>query len=157
MLEDRSGGSFEFLAQHTEKFLEAVQRRPEMARIVSTLIPSTPQFFAAVDRDKTLKQGVQLSDVYKTLQTFMGGSFVNYFNRFGRLWQVYVEAEPSYRTSAEQVGQFFVRNNQGQMVPLSTLVTMQPTAGPNLHPCGSMNIGRPRSRRLPPRDIVPAK
>jgi HAE1 family hydrophobic/amphiphilic exporter-1 len=130
MLEDRGGRSFDFLAEHTQKFLDAVQRRPEMARVLSTLIPSTPQFFAAVDRDKTLKQGVDLSDVYKTLQTFMGGSFVNYFNRFGRLWQVYVEAEPSYRTSAEQVGQFFVRNNQGQMVPLSTLVTMQPTSGP---------------------------
>ena len=71
-----------------------------------------------------------ISDVYHALQTFMGGAFTGYFNRFGRLWQVYVEAEPDYRTKAEQVGQFYVRNNQGQMVPLSALVTMQPTAGP---------------------------
>jgi HAE1 family hydrophobic/amphiphilic exporter-1 len=130
VLEDRGGRSFDFLAEHQQEFLEAAQRRPEMARVMTTLIPSTLQFFAAVDRDKTLKQGVELSDVYKTLQTFMGGSLVNYFNRFGRLWQVYVEAEPSYRTKAEQVGQFYVRNHGGQMVPLSTLVTMQPTAGP---------------------------
>jgi len=130
MLEDRGGRSFEFLAEHTKKFLDAVQRRPEMSRVMTTLIPSTPQYYAAVDRDKALKQGVGISDVYNTLQTFMGGAFVNYFNRFGRLWQVYVEAEPSYRTKAEQVGQFYVRNRDGQMLPLSTLVTMQPTGGP---------------------------
>ena len=130
MLEDRGGRSFEFLAEHTKKFLDAVQPRPEMSRVMTTLIPSTPQYYAAVDRDKALKQGVGISDVYNTLQTFMGGAFVNYFNRFGRLWQVYVEAEPSYRTKAEQVGQFYVRNRDGQMLPLSTLVTMQPTGGP---------------------------
>ncbi len=130
LLEDRAGKSFEYLAEHTQRFLELARQRPEMSRVMTTLIPSTPQYFASVDRDKTLKQGVDLSDVYKTLQTFMGGSFVNYFNRFGRVWQVYVEAEPGYRTKAEQVGQFFVRNQDGNMVPLSTLVTMQSAAGP---------------------------
>ncbi len=130
MLEDRGGRSFEVLAEQTKTFLAALQQRPEMSRVMTTLIPNAPQYFAAVDRDKTLKQGVEISDVYKTLQTFMGGAFVNYFNRFGRLWQVYVEAEPSYRTKAEQVGQFYVRNRDGQMLPLSTLVTMQPAGGP---------------------------
>ncbi|GKS59353.1 multidrug efflux RND transporter permease subunit [Nitrospira sp.] len=130
MLEDRGGRSFEFLAEQHERFLDAVQKRSEMARVVTTLIPSTPQYFAAVDRDKTLKQGVEIRNVYRTLQTFMGGSFVNYFNRFGRVWQVYVEAEPGYRTKAEQVGEFYVRNLEGGMVPLSTLVTMQPVSGP---------------------------
>ncbi len=130
ILEDRSGQSVEFLAEQTSRFLEAAAKRPELTRVITTLIPSTPQWFAEVDRDKALKQGVAVQDLYQTLQTFMGGAFVNYFNRFGRLWQVYVEAEPEYRTRAEQVGQFFVRNDQGQMVPLSTLVTMQPVVGP---------------------------
>jgi HAE1 family hydrophobic/amphiphilic exporter-1 len=83
-----------------------------------------------VDRDKVLKQGVPLSDVYQTLQAFMGGVMVNYFNRFGRVWQVYVQAEGEFRTQAEQVGQFYVRNGDGDMVPLSTLLTMEHVHGP---------------------------
>jgi HAE1 family hydrophobic/amphiphilic exporter-1 len=130
LLEDRAGQPFRVLAGQTMKFVEAASKRPEMTRVVTTLIPSTPQWFADVDRDKTLKQGVSLTDVYQTLQTFMGGALVNYFNRFGRLWQVYVEAEPEYRTKAEQVGEFYVQNNEGNMVPLSTLVTMRPIDGP---------------------------
>ena len=130
ILEDRTGQPFQFLAEQTQRFVDAASKRPETARVITTLIPSAPQWFAEVDRDKALKQGVALKDLYQTLQTFMGGSFVNYFNRFGRLWQVYVEAEPEYRTKAEQVGQFYVQNNAGQMVPLSTLVTMRSVGGP---------------------------
>ena len=89
-----------------------------------------PQIFVDVDRDKVLKQGVDLSDVYKTLQAFMGSGFVNYFNRFGRQWQVYVQAEGDYRTKAETVGQFYVRNNDGQTVPLSALTSARNIAGP---------------------------
>ena len=89
-----------------------------------------PQVFADVDRDKVLKQGVSLTDVYQTLQAFLGGVFVNYFNRFGRVWQVYVQAEGEFRTRAENVGQFYVRNADGDMVPLSALVTMRADHGP---------------------------
>jgi hydrophobic/amphiphilic exporter-1 (mainly G- bacteria), HAE1 family len=89
-----------------------------------------PQVLADVDRDKVLKQGVDLGSVYQTLQAFMGGIFVNYFNRFGRVWQVYVQAEGDFRTEADNVGQFRVRNSDGQTVPLSTLVKMQTTYGP---------------------------
>ncbi|HET6930082.1 MAG TPA: efflux RND transporter permease subunit, partial [Candidatus Acidoferrum sp.] len=96
----------------------------------TTYLPNVPQQFAEVDRDKVLKQGVNLSDVYKTIQAFMGGYFINYFNRFGRQWQVYIEAEGEDRAKAENVGQFYVRNNKGQNVPLSTLVTMKPRIGP---------------------------
>ncbi len=96
----------------------------------TTFLPSVPQKFVQVDRDKVLKQGVALTDVYKTIQAFMGGYFINYFNRFGRQWQVYIEAEGEDRTKAENVGQFYVRNNQGQNVPLSTLTTIQPRLGP---------------------------
>jgi HAE1 family hydrophobic/amphiphilic exporter-1 len=130
LLEDRTGQSFEYLARHTQTFMEALNNRPEVVRVMTTLIPSAPQYFALVDRDKTLKHGVEIEDVYQTLQAFMGGTFVNYFNRFGRIWQVYVQADSEYRTEAEQVGQFFVRNNDGQMVPLSALVSMRALPGP---------------------------
>jgi len=130
LLEDRAGKPFDFLAANTQTFLETARKRPEVSRILTTLIPDAPQFFADVDKDKTLKLGVEISDVYQTLQAFMGGAFVNYFNRFGRMWQVNVQSEGDYRSAPEQVGQFFVHNNSGQMVPLSTLVNMRSQSGP---------------------------
>jgi len=104
--------------------------RPEFASLMTTLIPSVPQVFADVDHDKVMKQGVDLGGVYRTLQAFMGGAFVNYFNLFGRTWQVYVQAEGEYRTTPENVGQFRVRNAEGQAVPLSTLMNMRTIYGP---------------------------
>ncbi|HSF09012.1 MAG TPA: multidrug efflux RND transporter permease subunit [Nitrospirales bacterium] len=130
ILEDRSGQDVAFLADNLNTFMEAARQRPEIASMNTTFIPAVPQVFAHVDRDKVLKQGVKLEDVYKTLQTFMGGVMVNYFNRFGRVWQVYVQAEGEFRTKAENVGQFFVRNKSDEMVPLSTLVTMEKISGP---------------------------
>ena len=130
MLEDRAGKSVEFLAEQTQTFIAAVRRRPEVARVMTTFIPNAPQLFADVNRDKVLKQGVDLKSVYQTLQAFMGGVFVNYFNRFGRVWQVYVQAEGDYRTRAENVGQFYVRNTSGDPVPMSALVAIDPTFGP---------------------------
>src|SRR5205814_7712455 len=100
ILEDRSGKDPAFLAENTDKFLAAARKRPEFARLFTTLLPSVPQFFAEVDRDKALKQGINLSSVYQALQAFLGGAFVNYFNQYGRVWQVYVQAEGEFRTHA---------------------------------------------------------
>jgi HAE1 family hydrophobic/amphiphilic exporter-1 len=130
ILEDRAGRDPAFLAANTAKFLAAARQRPEFALLFTTLLPSVPQLYADVDRDKVLKQGINLASVYQTLQAFMGSAFVNYFNQFGRVWQVYVQAEGAYRTRAENVGQFYVRNATGQAVPLSTLVTMKSSYGP---------------------------
>jgi HAE1 family hydrophobic/amphiphilic exporter-1 len=130
MLEDRSGREFSFLAENTKKFLEAVSKRPEVSRPFTTLLPSVPQLYADVDREKVLKQGISLSSVYQTLQALLGGNFVNYFNRFGRVWHVYVQADGEFRTRPETVGQFYVRNAEGKAVPLSSLVTMRDTFGP---------------------------
>ncbi len=129
-LEDRSGSDIQFLATNVQTFMNAARKRPEIANISTTFLPSVPQQFVDVDRDKVLKQGVAVNDVYRTLQAFMGGLFINYFNRFGRQWQVYIEAEGDYRTRAENVGQFYVRNNQGQMVPLAALTRFEPRPGP---------------------------
>jgi len=130
ILEDRSGGDVQFLAKNLAIFLDAARKRPEIAGLSTTFLPSVPQKFVEVDRDKVLKQGVALTDVYKTIQAFMGGYFINYFNRFGRQWQVYIEAEGEDRANAENVGQFYVRNNRGQNVPLSTLTNVQSRLGP---------------------------
>ena len=130
ILEDRSGGDVQFLAKNLNTFLEAARKRPEIASLSTTFLASVPQQFVQVDRDKVLKQGVALNDVYRTIQAFMGGYFINYFNRFGRQWQVYIEAEGEDRAKAENVGQFYVRNNKGENVPLSTLATLTPRLGP---------------------------
>ncbi len=130
VLEDRAGKDISFLSQNLQKFLEAARKRPELAGLMTTFLPSVPQVFVNVDRDKVLKQGIDLSQVYQTLQTFMGGFFVNYFNRFGRTWQVYIEAEGDYRTDGSNVGQFYVRNANGDPVPLDAIASIQNIAGP---------------------------
>jgi hydrophobic/amphiphilic exporter-1 (mainly G- bacteria), HAE1 family len=130
ILEDRSGGDIQFLSKNLATFLDAARKRPEIASLSTTFLASVPQEFVQVDRDKVLKQGVALSDVYKTIQAFMGGYFINYFNRFGRQWQVYIEAESEDRANAENVGRFYVLNSKGESVPLSTLTTIQPRLGP---------------------------
>src|SRR5271169_6335189 len=145
VLEDRAGNDVEFLADNLNRFLAAARKRPEIANVSTTFLPSVPQQFVDVDRDKVIKQGVAVRDVYQTLQAFMGGLFINYFNRFGRQWQVYVEAEGAYRTNAENVGLFYVRNRAGTPVPLGTLCTMRPSSGPeftmryNLFRCAQIN------------------
>ena len=145
MLEDRAGKDPQFLSQNLEKFLAAVRKRPELAAVYTTALPTVPQVYVDVDRARVLAQGVQLADVYKTMQAFMGGLLVNYFNRFGRQWQVYVQAEGDYRTRAENLGQFYVTNDSGQPVPLSALTTIKDRTGPeftlryNLYRCAQIN------------------
>jgi HAE1 family hydrophobic/amphiphilic exporter-1 len=130
VLEDRSGRGFTFLAQNLQKFMEAARKRPEFASVFTTALPSVPQVFVNVNRDQVLQQGVKLQDVYQTMQCFMGGAFVNYFNRFGRQWQVYVQAEGDYRAHAENLGQFYVLNSTNQPVPLAAVTSVKQTMGP---------------------------
>ena len=130
VLEDRAGKDVSFLSQNLKTFMDAARKRPELTGLITTFLPNVPQIFVNVDRDKVLKQGIDLTQVYQTLQTFMGGFFVNYFNRFGRTWQVYIEAEGDYRTDAKNVGQFFVRNGNGDPVPLDAISTIQDISGP---------------------------
>jgi HAE1 family hydrophobic/amphiphilic exporter-1 len=145
ILEDRSASGPVFLRDNQLKFMAAAQKRPEFSSLFTTALPMVPQLAANVNRDKVLKQGVPLSDVYQTLQAFMGGAFINFFNRFGRVWQVYVQAEGDFRTQADNVGRFYVRNNSGQMVPLSTVTDISPRLGPeftmhyNMYPCVQIN------------------
>ena len=144
ILEDRAGNDVQFLANNVNTFITAARKRPEIAGLSTTFLPSVPQQFVDVDEDKVLKQGVAVNDVYKTIQTFMGGLFVNYFNRFGRQWQVYIEAEGDYRTKAENVGLFYVKNNAGQSVPLSALTKFESRFGPEF----TMRFNMYRSAQL---------
>jgi HAE1 family hydrophobic/amphiphilic exporter-1 len=145
ILEDRAGKDVQFLASNLNTFLTAARKRPEIGNVSTTFLGSVPQQFIDVDRDKVIKQGVAINDVYRTVQAFMGGLFINYFNRFGRQWQVYIEAEGDYRTNAENVGQFYVKNKNGASVPLSALTRFEPRAGPeftmryNLYRCAQIN------------------
>jgi HAE1 family hydrophobic/amphiphilic exporter-1 len=130
VLEDRAGKDVKFLTDNLNKFMAAARKRPELGMVNTTFIPSVPQEFIDVDKEKVLKQGVNLTDVYNTIQAYMGGLFVNYYNDFGRTWQVYVEAEAPYRSTTDDLGQFYVRNGQGQTVPLSALAKFETRSGP---------------------------
>ena len=131
MLQDRSGKDVAFLAENVEKFVAAARERKELAGVTPMSRPPCRRVFLNVDREKVLKQNVELSAVYQTLQTFMGSYFVNYFNRFGRQWQVFVQAEGDYRRSADQVGQFFVKNKEGDDGAAQRAArTRRPISGP---------------------------
>ena len=129
ILEDRSGGGVDFLANNTKLFMAEARKRPELAGVMTTALFGVPQLGIKVDNAKAMTQQIQLSSLYETVQTFMGGALINYFNRFGLQWQVYVQADGDFRSSAENVGRFYVRNAAGAMVPLSTLTTTFPRSG----------------------------
>jgi HAE1 family hydrophobic/amphiphilic exporter-1 len=129
LLEDRSGGGIEFLAKNTQLFMAEARKRPELAGVMTTALFGVPQVGVKVDNAKAMTQQIQLSNLYETVQTFMGGALVNYFNRFGLQWQVYVQADGEFRSSASNLGKFYVRNASGDMVPLSTLTSTYPRSG----------------------------
>ncbi len=145
VLEDRSGGNVELLANKIDSFLSAARKRPELAQINTTFQPLVPQIYVDVDLERALKQGVAVNDVYETIQTFMGGTFINYFNRFGREWQVYLQAEGDYRINFGNLSEFYVRNVNNQMVPLGALTRIERRTGPeftmryNLFSCAQIN------------------
>jgi HAE1 family hydrophobic/amphiphilic exporter-1 len=131
VLEDRSGsGDLNFLTANTYKFLGALSKRPEIAAAIPSYAPAVPQLYVDVDREKAAQQQVNLADVYTTMQAFMGGTLVNYFNRFGRQWQTYIEAEGDTRTNIGNIGQFYVTSANGNRVPLSAITTVRRSAGP---------------------------
>lgn len=130
-LQDRSGGSIEQLAGYVKQLTEAVAKRPEIGRITTTFNPSTPQVKVELDREKARTLGVPVDSIFSTLQTYLSGLYVNDFVRFGRVYKVFLQAESQFTGKPEDIGQFYVRNNDGGMVPLSTLVKISKMSGPN--------------------------
>jgi HAE1 family hydrophobic/amphiphilic exporter-1 len=131
MVEDRSGGDDPgFLTKNLYGYLGALKQRKEIAAAIPSYLPAVPQLYADVDKEKAIEQQVDLGSVYSTMSTFMGGYLVNYFNRFGRQWQTYVEAEGSSRTKIDNIDQFYVRSANGSQVPLASLVHVKSINGP---------------------------
>jgi HAE1 family hydrophobic/amphiphilic exporter-1 len=129
-LQDRVGHTPQWLAEQAGRFIDAARKRPEIGRVSTLYRASVPQVYADIDRSKVLKVGVPIADVNTTLGALLGSSYVNDFNRFGRVYKVYVQAEPEYRTDPKQFGLFAVRSAKGDMVPLDTLVSTRSTSGP---------------------------
>src|SRR5262245_39174603 len=132
MVEDRAGGDIRQLAEVTQSVLTATGGRPEIAFASTSFRTSVPQYKVDLDTDKVQTLGIPLEDVYNALQTFLGGLYVNDFNRFGRTWRVLMQAEPEYRDRPDDINHFYVRSSGGDMVPLSTLATMTPMSGPEV-------------------------
>ncbi len=131
MIQDKGGNTPEYLQNNASKFVEAVNKRPEISTAFTTFKANVPQRYMDVDKEKALKLGVSLNELYGTIGAFMGGSYVNDFTKFGRLYKTYIQAEPQYRVDKEQINNFFLKNNDGDMVPLSTLVTIKDISGPD--------------------------
>jgi len=131
ILQDQSGNDDpSFLTKNLFAYLGALSKRHEIAASIPSYLPAVPQIYADVDREKAAQQQVDLGSIYTTMQTFMGGYLVNYFNRFGRQWQTYVEAEGNTRTTIQNINQFYVRSANGSQVPLSALVHTRQITGP---------------------------
>lgn len=131
MIQDKGGNTPEYLAQETNKFMQAAMQRPEIGAIFTTFRPNVPQRFMDIDTDKALKAGIPLNNIYDTVGAFLGGSYVNDFTRFGRLYKAYVQAEPEYRQNQEQVNLFYILNSNGDSVPLAAFVNIEAITGPD--------------------------
>jgi hydrophobic/amphiphilic exporter-1 (mainly G- bacteria), HAE1 family len=134
LIQDRSGAmSIEELGEQSRKFLAAARQRPELGTVFTSFDPNYPQVKVELDREKARTLGVPTNEVFQAMSTAMGGAFVNDFNRFGRLYRVYVQAQPESRLKSDDIGRIYVRSKTtNQMVPLSTLVTVNDVGGTEL-------------------------
>lgn len=130
-LQDRSGGTVDQLASYVQQVTAAAAKRPEISRISTTFQPATPQVKVELDREKAQTLGVPVDNVFQTLQAYLSGLYVNDFVKFGRVYKVFLQAEPQFTSEPNDIGKFFVRNKDGGMVPLSTLVKVSKMSGPN--------------------------
>jgi HAE1 family hydrophobic/amphiphilic exporter-1 len=131
MIQDKGGNPPEYLAQQTANFVQAAMKRPEIASIFTTFRATVPQRHMEIDRDKALKAGIALNDIYTTVGAFLGGSYVNDFNRFGRLYKAYIQAEPKYRQNEDQINLFFIKNKENKSVPMAAFVDIREIVGPD--------------------------
>jgi multidrug efflux pump len=133
MLEDRTGAAdIQQLADVTDQVIAETRKQPEFAQVVSIFRDTVPQYDVKLNTDKAETLGIPVTDVYNALQTFLGGLYVNDFNRFGRTWQVLLQGQPEFRDRPDDINRFYVRSAGGDMVPLSTLVDLTPITGPEV-------------------------
>ena len=132
MLEDRAGGELEQLSQVADTLVDAARKHREIGNAVNTFRASVPSYSIDMNLDKLETLGVPVTDAYNALQTFLGGLYVNDFNRFSHTWQVLIQAEPEFRNQPSDIDRFYVRSLDGNMVPLGTLASIKPTSGPDV-------------------------
>ncbi|MEP6962366.1 MAG: efflux RND transporter permease subunit, partial [Acidobacteriota bacterium] len=132
VVEDKAGGDVNSLAAAVATLTNAARGNPNIAQASSAFRNTVPQYKVNVDTDKVQTLGIPVTDVYDALQTFLGGLYVNDFNRFGRTWRVVLQADPAFRDRPADINSFYVRTSQGDMVPLRTLVTVTPVSGPEV-------------------------
>jgi hydrophobe/amphiphile efflux-1 (HAE1) family protein len=132
MLEDRAGGDLQQLSQVADSLIDAVHKQPKIGNLISTFRGNVPSYKIDLDTDKVQTMGVPISDAYNTLQTFLGGLYVNDFNVFSHTWQVLIQAEPEFRSKPSDIDRYYVRSTNGSMVPLGTLATVEPSTGPDV-------------------------
>jgi HAE1 family hydrophobic/amphiphilic exporter-1 len=130
MIQDKAGNTPQYLAEQTQNFIQAARKRPEIGSAFTTFQASSPQRYLDLDREKALSMGLNLKDVYTTIGAFLGGSYVNDFNRFGRVYKTYLQAEPKYRYSDKELQLFFVKSADGKMIPLSSIARVEEISGP---------------------------
>ena len=130
-IEDRGNLGYDELYKETMNIIGKSRSVPELAALFTSYTVNVPQVDAAIDREKAKTLGVPISDIFDTLQVYLGSLYANDFNRFGRTYQVNVQAEQQFRQDAEQIGQLKVRNNRGEMIPLATLLKVTNTSGPD--------------------------
>lgn len=124
LLEDRQGIGEKFLAANTSKFIEAAEKRPEIAGISNFMSPSNLQYNLNVNTEQATLQNMDVDEIYATIQAYMGSTFLNNFNIYGQEWQVYMQADAPYRDSIDKLSMFYVRNNEGDPVPLDSVINV---------------------------------
>ena len=131
MVQDKGGNTPDYLAKQTANFIQAARKRPEIGSVFTTFRANVPQRYMEINKEKVLKAGISLNNIYTTVGAFLGGSYVNDFNRFGRLYKAYIQAEPQYRLNEDQVNLFYIKNSVGKSVPLSAFVSIEEIVGPD--------------------------
>jgi hydrophobe/amphiphile efflux-1 (HAE1) family protein len=132
MLEDRRGGELDQMSSVADSLVDAAHKYPEIGNIVNTFRSSVPGYSIDMNLDKLQTMGVPVIDAYNTLQTFLGGLYVNDFNRFSHTWQVLIQAQPEFRNQPSDIDRFYVRSVDGNMVPMGTLASITPSSGPQV-------------------------
>jgi HAE1 family hydrophobic/amphiphilic exporter-1 len=131
MIQDKGGNTPDYLSRQTTKFIQAAMDRPEIGTVFTTFRSNVPQRYLDINKDKILKAGISLESVHTTVGAFLGGAYVNDFNRFGRLYKAYIQAEPEYRLNEDQINMFYVKNKAGNNVPLAAFVNIKEIEGPD--------------------------
>ena len=151
MIQDKGGNTPQYLADYTDQFIAAARKRPEIGTINTLYEADVPQKAIAINKDKALAAGISLDDLNAQIAAYLGGTYINNFNRFGRMYQTYIQAESDFRMKQSQIGSFYVSNAQGESVPIGAFITIRDTTGPqyttrfNLYPSAEVT-GTPSSK-----------